>query len=105
MYRRADSIVTDESEIPVIVVAQRSLASGLVIAVDPSWRLSVLAQDASEMDELLKDLAVRAKSAPDTLWKQLSSLNWGILVTGESGENILDQVPILRLLNRFDRLN
>lgn len=104
MYRRVDSSLADQSEAPVIAIAQRSLASGLVIVVDPNWRLSVFAQDVPEIDEILKDLAVRARIVPDALWKQISSLNWGLLVTGDCGKDLLGQHQVLRLLNRFELL-
>ena len=104
MYRRSDSDSLDDRESPVIVFAQRSPKLGLAIAVDPRWSASVLTQDAPEVAELLKDLAIRAKTDPDALWRHISSLNWGLLVTGECGRDLPDQLPILQILNRFEQL-
>lgn len=106
MYRSADAGLTDKSVGPVIALGRWLTRSELVISVDPDWRSSVRPQDAPAIDEILKDLAERARTHPEALWKQIRSLNWGILVTGECGEDTLNGFPMaLKGLDLFEPLS
>ena len=80
-------------------------ASGdLRFLVDPGWRAVVQEEDREYLESLLGDLLERAKEQPETLFKQLSSLEVGPLVTEEAGEQISDHPRLLELSSRFVQL-
>ena len=74
---------------------------GLRFLVDPDWRAVVQAEDKVYIESLLSDLLERAKEQPADLFKQLSSLEVGPLVTRETGEQISDHPPLAELISRF----
>jgi hypothetical protein len=53
------------------------------------------------MDSLLKDIRERANEQPESLFKQLSSLSVGPVVTQETGEQISDHPHLLEPFSRF----
>jgi hypothetical protein len=72
--------------------------------VSPDWRSIVQPEDLEYMDSLLRDFLERAKEQPAALFKHLSSLGVGPLVTQEAGELIADHEPLLELCSRFEQL-
>lgn len=62
----------------------------LRILVDPELRMMVESDDWLHLDALLKDFRERARTDPAALFKQLSSLNVGPLVTEVVGMRISD---------------
>jgi hypothetical protein len=68
---------------------------GLRFLVDPGWRVLVQAEDVEYLESLLGDFLERAKGQIATLFKQLSSLEAGPLVTREIGEQISDHPPLI----------
>jgi hypothetical protein len=72
--------------------------------VHPKLRAIVSDNDLSYLESLLKDFLERAKLNPAALFKQLSSLGVGPLVTQEAGSNISDHPSLLNLCSRFVQL-
>jgi hypothetical protein len=72
--------------------------------VDPGWSAVVREEDREYLESLLGDFLERAKEQPATLFKQLSSLGVGPLVTRETGEQISDHPRLLELSSRFVQL-
>ena len=72
--------------------------------VDPGWRAVLRAEDVEFLESLLGDLLERANEQSATLFRQLSSLAVGPLVTEETGEQISDHQPLMELSSRFVQL-
>jgi hypothetical protein len=72
--------------------------------LDPGWRTVVGAEDVEYLESLLGDFLERAKEQPATLFKQLSSLAVGPLVTQETGEQLSDHPALWDLSSRFVQL-
>lgn len=89
---------------PIILLLLEDAKDGLRFLVSPDWRSIVQPEDLEYMDSLLLDFLERTKEQPATLFKQLSSLGVGPLVTQETGERISDHKPILELCSRFVQL-
>ena len=96
-YRAEDSCRAS----PIIVIVLKDARGGLRFLVDPGWRAVVRAEDVNYLESLLGDFLERAKEEPAALFKQLSSLAVGRLVTQEAGEQISDHPPLLALSSRF----
>jgi hypothetical protein len=86
---------------PIIVIVLKDASGGLRFVVDPRWRTVICSEDVEYMESLLRDFLERAKEQPATLFKQLSSLDVGPIVTQETGEQISDYPALLELSSRF----
>lgn len=84
-------------ERPVLLLLERP--SGIRILVDPEWQLMILPQDRDFIQEILADFGRRTDT--DAVFKQLSQLNWGPLVTQEIGIWSVGNDRLLDLVNRF----
>jgi hypothetical protein len=73
----------------------------LCFLVHPELNTVVRDNDLSYLESLFKDFLERAKPDPAALFKQLSSLGVGPLVTQETGSNIYDHPHIMELYLRF----
>jgi hypothetical protein len=89
---------------PIFVLVLKDASGDLRFLVDPGWRAVVQEEDREYLESLLGDLLERAKEQPETLFKQLSSLEVGPLVTEEAGEQISDHPRLLELSSRFVQL-
>ncbi len=89
---------------PIILIVLENANGDLRFLVDPDWRALVQAEDREYFESLLADFPERAKEQPATLFKQLTSLEVGPLVTQEAGEQISDHPPLLKLSARFVQL-
>jgi hypothetical protein len=69
--------------------------------VHPQWRGMVSGKDLSYLESLFKDFVERTKLHPEALFKQLSSLGVGPLMTQEAGTHISDHPALLELCSRF----
>ena len=69
--------------------------------VHPELRAIVPDNDLAYIESLIIDLCERAMLNPAALFKQLSLLGVGPLVTHESGSNISDYPSLLNLCSRF----
>jgi hypothetical protein len=65
--------------------------------VHPDWRTLVEKEDIDYIDSLLLDFLERAKVHPEALFKQLSSLGVGPLVTQELGSRTSDHPLLVEL--------
>ena len=72
--------------------------------VDPNWRSLVQLEYVNYINNLLIDFLEREKEQPKELFKQVSSLEVGPLVTQQTGEKISDYPFLLNLLSRFVQL-
>ncbi len=72
--------------------------------VHPELHTVVADNDLSYLESLLKDFLERAMQHPAALFKQLSSLGVGPLVTQEVGSNISNHPLLLILCSRFVKL-
>jgi hypothetical protein len=94
---------SSQAELVVLLVLADEGGS-LRFLVRPELHTVVTGKDLSYIESLLKDFLERAKRDPSALFKQLSSLGIGPLVTQEAGSNISDHPPLLNLCSRFVKL-
>ena len=73
--------------------------------VHPELCTIVQEEDLDYIQSLLKDFLVRAKREPAALFKQLSTLGMGSLVTQDVGSNLSDDSSLHELLSRFVELD
>jgi hypothetical protein len=73
---------------------------GLRFLVHPQLQ-SVVGRDSSYIEPLLKDFPERAKTHPADLFKQLSSLGVGPLVTHETGRSLENRPALEEALSTF----
>jgi hypothetical protein len=78
---------------------------GLRILMHPQLREIVQNDDQIYIGSLLRDLTERAKLSPDALFKQLTSLSVGPLVTQKAGFVVEDDLPLGELVSAFVELN
>jgi hypothetical protein len=72
--------------------------------VHPELRAIVQDNDLAYIESLILDLSERAMLNPADLFKQLSSLGVGPLVTHEAGSNIYEHPSLLNMCARFVQL-
>ena len=72
--------------------------------VHPESRAIVPDNDLAYIESLILDLCARAMLNPADLFKQLSSLGVGPLVTHEAGSNLSDHPSLLNMCSRFEQL-
>jgi hypothetical protein len=85
----------------IVVLVLEDEVGNLRFLVHPELRSVVSGNDQSYLESLLKDFLVRAKLHPAALFKHLSSLGVGPLVTHEVGTVISDRPPLFELCSRF----
>jgi hypothetical protein len=85
---------------PILLVLEDANGS-LRFLVRPDWCSIVKPEDVKYLDSLLEDFRERAIEQPAPLFKQLSSLGVGPLVTQETGQQISDHPHLLELFSRF----
>jgi predicted NAD/FAD-binding protein len=89
---------------PVILFVFEDEKGSLHFLVHPDWRSVVQPEDSKYIESLLNDFLERAKEQPAPLFKQLSSLGVGPLVTQQAGERISDYPQLLELCSQFTQL-
>jgi hypothetical protein len=72
--------------------------------VHPELHIIIQEEDLDYIQSLLEDLLERAKREPEALFKQLSSLGVGSLVTQEVGSKLADNSSLQELSSRFVEL-
>jgi hypothetical protein len=88
-----------------LLVVLKAANDKLLIFVDPLWREIVDSIDIQYMEELLKDLPLRAKSQPRELFSQLCEMSTGPHRTEEVGELSSEHPYILELISSFAMLD
>jgi hypothetical protein len=73
----------------------------LCFLIHPEWRTIVCGNDLRYLESLFEDFRERAKLCPAALFKQLSSLAVGRLVSLQVGTNISDYPFLLKLCSCF----
>ena len=73
----------------------------LRIQINPQWRDFVVEIDLDYLESLLQDLKLRAAEEPEALFRQLSSLSVGPVITHDAGESLADHPQLLQLCNAF----
>jgi hypothetical protein len=103
-YRGRNWDVSAQEEPSVILLVLEDGKSGLQFLAHPDWRRIVEAEDLDYIESLLQDFKGRAKLHPGALFKQVSSLQVGPLVTHEVGSRISDHPPLIELRSRLVQL-
>jgi hypothetical protein len=85
----------------VILLVLEDGEGNLRFLVHPELHMVVMDNDLSYIESLLKDFMERAKENPAVLFKQLSSLGVGPLVTQEAGLKISDHPSLLNMCSHF----
>lgn len=99
-YAPSHDFKTDPLLTPVLLVLQ--LQEGILqLRTHPSLSEVVLPADLHDVQVLLQDFAERAQDDPESLFRQLSSLSSGPLVTLSVGENPLEDSQVKFLIQRF----
>lgn len=90
---------------PIIIVLVISFHDGEVgIRVHPEWERIVLSADREYLEALFADFRMRIRSDPDALFRQLSDLSVGPLVTREAGSDWAAYPEYLRLAHWFQEI-
>ena len=89
---------------PVILLVLRDEGGSLHFLVHPEFRTLVPPEQLDYFETLLRDFAERAKVDPEALFKQLSSLGVGPLVTKEAGSDLSEYPDLQKLSEQFVRL-
>ena len=82
----------------------RVTPSELKMLVSPYWRNFVTSQDVNYVENILADFMERTKTSPDTLFKQVSSLSVGPIITRVTGSKLEDYEEIKLLIRNFSEL-
>ncbi len=73
---------------PLILLLLNGTQPELRLLVHPDFRSIVLPEDFEFIEPLIRDFAVRARLHPADLFKHLSTLEHGPLITQQVGENL-----------------
>jgi hypothetical protein len=84
-----------------VLLVLRSEDESLQFFIHPEWRNIVQEEDLAYIEALLRDFLARAKQHPAALFKQISSLGVGPLVTQLVGSDISEYPSIQELSSIF----
>jgi predicted component of type VI protein secretion system len=88
-------------DVPLILLLHKDEKEGLRLLVHPEVRSAILAEDTDCVQSLLDDFVARARLHPEELFKQLSSLEHGPLITLEVGSDLSKFPDIQEQSERF----
>ena len=88
----------------VLILMLEDGKSGADLFVSPNFDVIVHDDDRNYINALLEDFKQRSKADPATLFKQLSSLGVGPLVTHATGTSISDHAGLSVLCSSFVEL-
>ena len=95
----------DRADSSTIIALVTSSHNGEVaIRVDPEWEKIVLPTDRNYLEALYRDFRIRIGSDPEGLFRQLSDLSIGPLVTHEAGSDLAANPAYLRLVEWFQEI-
>lgn len=86
---------------PIFVLAISDSRDDLHFFVNPEWPAIVQDEDSEYIESLLRDWVDRAGMQPEALFKQLSSLGVGPLLTREDGDDLSSNAAYAGLLSTF----
>ncbi len=88
----------------IILLVFEDVNGDLRFLVHPKWRALVETEDVKLVGDLFVDFLERAEEEPRELFKQLSSLGVGALVTQQTGVRISDYPHLLESFSQFVQL-
>jgi len=100
-YRPKAWSVSTSRKAEVVLLVLRSEDESLQFFIHPEWRTIVHGEDCAYIESLLRDFHDRAKMHPEALFKQISSLGVGPLVTQQVGSDISEYPSIQGLFSIF----
>jgi hypothetical protein len=100
-YRPQAWSVSTSGKAEVVLLVLRSEDESLQFFIHPEWRNIVQEEDLAYIEALLRDFLARAKQHPAALFKQISSLGVGPLVTQLVGSDISEYPSIQELSSIF----
>ena len=104
-YRPQDWAITTARSAPVILLAVINQEDDLRLLAHPDLRTIVQGRDLDYIEALLPDFLERAQLHPSALFKHLSSLGVGPLVTREVGVSFADRPPLQELSSGFVQIS
>ena len=97
--RRRQTVPADA---PIVLLVLQSSLGDLRFVVHPEFRKLFKGRDLDYLDSLLSDFLVRSESAPDELFRQISSLgNAGPLVIQVTGNDIREFPSLVEMCKCF----
>lgn len=103
-YRPQGAEIIEPPVASVILLVLRDGEGNLKLMVHPELRRIVLRADTALLETLIQDFIERAKLHPEQLFKHLSSLGVGPLVTKEVGSSLSDHPHLMELRTQFVEL-
>ena len=88
----------------IILLVLEGGEGSLRFLIHPELSAVVKENDLPYIQSLLQDFQERAKLNPEALFKQLSSLGVGPLVTHKAGPSVSEYPPLLEMCSRFVQL-
>lgn len=85
----------------IVLVTIQNEHGSLRFFLNPNWKRIVRADDLDYVESFLGDLGRRASVDAGALFKQLSSMEVGPLVTSETGHSLRDYPTITALVEGF----
>jgi hypothetical protein len=85
----------------VIALVTVSEGGEAAIRVHPEWGNIVLAKDQDYVENLFRDFKERTKNDSEALFRQLSALSVGPLITYDTGPNLAEHPAYLELMRWF----
>ena len=98
VYRRPGTETTPPKDEPIFLIAHSQKPAQLSLFLNSVWREFVPEEDTEYIESLIEDLPERARIDPEGLFRHLSSLHVGSLITAEARsvsfrEDALPHVP------------
>lgn len=103
-YRPQDWNIASSRIAPVVLLVLKDGDGSLRFLIHPELRAIVTENDLPYIQSLLQDFHERAKLHPEALFKQLSSLGVGPLVTHAAGPSISEHPALLEMYSSFVQL-
>jgi hypothetical protein len=100
-YRPQDRDTASTQGTTIAMLVFRPTDNNLQLLVHPKFRTIVQEEDLVYIETLLMDLFERAERGAATLFKQISSLGVGPLVTQEVGTSLLESPSVQKIYSQF----
>lgn len=94
----------DQADSPKIIALVTSSNGEVAVSVHPEWKKIVQPADREYFEALYGDFRLRIRSDPDSLFRQLSDLSIGPLVTLEVGPDLAANPAYLRMAEWFQEI-
>ena len=97
----SDASSSDEQRVVVIFLLGKPVPS---ILLNPDWRAILPQSEWNYFQDLLFDWRQQAATRPEELFRQLSALNTGPLITHRVGRDLASDPKLSELASRFETL-